>query len=119
MESLLADCKENNELDRITGLLCFNHQYFLQCLEGEEEIVEDTFARIKKDERHQKIQVVCKEPINSRDFENWEMGYVLLSKDIREITDKYLHSDSFSPYSVSNQELERFLYSARELLVKI
>lgn len=34
IESILKKARKNNKKLNVTGLLCFNRKYFLQCLEG-------------------------------------------------------------------------------------
>ncbi|MFT6154311.1 MAG: hypothetical protein ACJA1X_001663 [Bermanella sp.] len=34
IEGILAVARKNNKQNNITGMLCFNRKYFLQCLKG-------------------------------------------------------------------------------------
>lgn len=119
IQNLLEECKVNNKESSITGLLCFNHLYFLQYIEGESQEVEATFHKISKDLRHKNIKIISREVIEERQFEEWEMGYVLLSEDMREITDKYLNQNDFSPYEAEPTEIFEFIIHSKEQLITI
>ena len=56
-------------------MLLYKNGYFMQVLEGDEENVMEIFADIKKDIRHQSIDVLQSEYIRHRDFPNWAMGF--------------------------------------------
>jgi hypothetical protein len=58
IEDILTKSKKNNERDDITGMLCFNHNYFLQCLEGSRESVNRTYSRICNDNRHKEMVIL-------------------------------------------------------------
>ena len=50
---------DRNPLRGVSGVLVYGDGRFLQLLEGPEEWVRDTFARISQDRRHHSVQVVC------------------------------------------------------------
>ena len=52
LADILAVARRRNLLNGITGLLIADGKRFLQALEGEGGIVEETFVRIKNDPRH-------------------------------------------------------------------
>ena len=79
LAKLLQDARKNNEALDITGMLLFHNGSFLQILEGEEDAVEALVAKIKKDPRHKSFNLLLKEEIEERSFENWSMGYVDVS----------------------------------------
>lgn len=119
IEGLLADYKSNNRQQGITGLLCFNHLYFLQCLEGEERQVRQTFEKIEKDSRHSKIKVIDSGAEDFPMFESWDMGYVFLSRDLKELNMNLVNEESFCPYSMETNQLVQFLLKSKELLITI
>ena len=43
--------KNSNEINE-SGILIFSNIYFLQCLEGEKEIVNSVYEKITKNQRH-------------------------------------------------------------------
>lgn len=52
---------------------------FLQLLEGEKDQVMTTFNRIALDERHSHVVILGEGPIERRNFEDWDMGFHILS----------------------------------------
>lgn len=59
----------------ITGMLLFTDNSFFQVLEGESDVVDPLFERIKADSRHRQVTCIIRERIPSRDFEQWTMGF--------------------------------------------
>lgn len=56
-------------------MLVFVRDRFIQVLEGEQKAVEELYDRIKKDNRHKKIQILLEGHLPSRLFGNWSMGF--------------------------------------------
>jgi hypothetical protein len=81
VEVILAKSRANNARDGITGALMFNAGCFAQVLEGPLDQVEATFERIQQDERHGEVSLLALEPIETRSFPNWAMGFVGLSEE--------------------------------------
>lgn len=73
--AILAASRVNNRRDGITGLLYSDKARFLQALEGPEDKVEATFARIKADGRHRAIVLLSRRTIDAREFGAWEMAH--------------------------------------------
>ena len=76
----------NNKRDRLTGvLLCFSGIFF-QILEGEDEQVDNTYRRIRKDARHRNIFLVnMEEDVNERLYPEWEMKLVVLDDSTHDL----------------------------------
>jgi len=79
--SILAASRTNNDRVGITGALIFNSGIFAQVLEGEMHEVEHTFERIQRDPRHGDVQILAFDPVASRGFPSWSMGYVGNSRE--------------------------------------
>ena len=75
LSQLLSQSRTNNEANRITGMLLYRNGHFMQVLEGEEAKVLEAFARIERDSRHKKTDVLRAELIQHRDFPDWTMGF--------------------------------------------
>ena len=75
LEELLLKARLRNEGDEITGLLLYHEGSFLQILEGEEDRVEATVARIENDERHSNVSLIFRGQIDQRSFGEWRMGF--------------------------------------------
>ena len=68
--------RRNNAENDITGVLLFNRDYFLQCLEGDAEDVRRTFRTISDDSRHREVTVIAEHEVADRSFPDWSMGLV-------------------------------------------
>ena len=75
LTELLTQCRENNERNRITGMLLHKQNHFMQAVEGEESAVRGLVDKIKNDSRHKNIDFLREYYRPSRDFPNWTMGF--------------------------------------------
>ena len=66
---------EWNSSHGITGGLLFTGRHFAQTLEGEEFEVLGLIEMIRQDPRHERLHVLCREPIAARSFSAWWMAY--------------------------------------------
>ena len=80
LQRLLRHAWRTNTERQVTGLLVYNAGNFLQVLEGEQNVVEDLFARIAADERHTDVQVVAQQDVAERHYAQWSMGSVHLEE---------------------------------------
>jgi len=76
-----------NARNDITGLLLFADSSFLQVLEGERAVVEELYARIRRDERHFNVTTILSEARAGRVFGDWRMGYDEPGEDSGEARD--------------------------------
>jgi len=72
---LLLQSRARNERLRLTGMLLYKDENFMQVLEGNEADVMKVFADIEVDARHKNIDVLRSEYIQNRNFPNWTMGF--------------------------------------------
>lgn len=82
IKKILDSCKRNNPDSNITGVLIHAERRFIQYLEGGESDLLNLFDLIKEDNRHTSVNRRNFEPISSRVFAGWEMGYTDISKNI-------------------------------------
>jgi len=73
--ALLELSRRKNTPEGITGLLLYRDGNFMQVLEGEEQAVVATHARILRDTRHDGFITLLKESIEQRTFGDWSMGF--------------------------------------------
>ncbi len=73
LNSILTMARHCNARDGITGALICREDIYLQLLEGPQEMVEATYARIERDGRHLEINQLVLEPIGERLFPHWAM----------------------------------------------
>jgi hypothetical protein len=91
LKSLLDECRAFNGPNNVTGMLLYRDGFFIQALEGEASLVEPLYEGIRKDPRHVSVLTVYKNPIETRSFTNWAMGFNKFTaedgKDIEGFTD--------------------------------
>lgn len=75
LQSLLTQCRRDNERHGITGILFYSHGNIAQLFEGEPVIADALFARIAVDGRHSHVQKLIDRPIASRSFAQWSMAF--------------------------------------------
>lgn len=75
LEQILAVSRARNALAGITGLLLYRDGIFLQCLEGDEMAVRQTYARIQRDRRHDRLLHLIEERSDERRFPHWAMEF--------------------------------------------
>jgi hypothetical protein len=72
---ILSTARTKNAANGITGLLLNIDQGFLQILEGPSAIVDETFARIARDNRHTSVRKIYDATAERRAFAGWSMGF--------------------------------------------
>jgi hypothetical protein len=92
LDAILATSIRHNEKQQVTGMLLYSNGSFMQALEGEAAVIDETYRRICEDPRHHDIQLIYREAITERDFPNWSMGFRRL-----ETEDADAHP-AFAPY---------------------
>lgn len=70
---ILIDARRANQRDGVTGALICRADIYLQWLEGPEEQVRATLARIKRDDRHLEVTLHVAEAVAERVFGDWAM----------------------------------------------
>ena len=90
-----------NKKENITGVLCQGSDLWIQVLEGERSQVNVLYSRIMADRNHKNIELLSMEEITHRQFGQWSMALVYLSKDDPMV--KMAHPE-FDPYSASAKD---------------
>ncbi|WP_295893903.1 BLUF domain-containing protein [uncultured Vibrio sp.] len=103
LDDILQTSRDHNEKTHLTGLLSHNQYYFLQCLEGSRDAVNDTYSHIVNDSRHSRVTILDYREIDYRDFGDWSMGDVPQSNLTRLLNIQFSGSDEFLPYDLSAQ----------------
>lgn len=75
LRSILEVSRDNNAPRNITGMLLYRNGFFIQALEGEEEVVMPLYDKIQRDPRHDRVMTVYKGKITERTFKDWSMGF--------------------------------------------
>jgi hypothetical protein len=75
LEAILAVSRRNNVKADVTGLLVAGGRRFLQVLEGPDQAVLATYARIQHDPRHKAFVLLSCKQVQDRAFGDWSMAY--------------------------------------------
>ncbi len=100
--SILESARVHNRVAGITGILCQGQGLFIQILEGERSSVNRLYATIIKDKRHQDVELVGLEEIQTRQFPNWSMAHVIISENDPIIQLKH---PEFDPFTATKTQL--------------
>ncbi len=114
LEDLLVVCRANNMQQKITGMLLYADQQFIQVLEGEQNVVEALYEKIAKDERHSNAEIVLQRTIESREFSKWAMGFRSIEGDEDNYKQFY---ESFFNNDFAEKSLSESGGLAHELLI--
>lgn len=76
--ALLTEARTANAEHDVTGLLLYREGSFYQVLEGAESDVIATFEAIERDPRHASVRVLFKGETDTREFADWQMGFINL-----------------------------------------
>ncbi len=88
IDRLLESARRKNDKHEVTGMLCFDGEYFIQILEGDVHVVEELYNQICEDPRHSNIRQIYSGNIVERNFRDWSMGYQFMSPLTGEIVEK-------------------------------
>ncbi len=77
LQEILKVSRLKNDAAGVTGLLFSVGPHFMQLLEGEEDRVNETFERIRHDDRHHDVMIIHTETDTQRLFPDWSMGFAV------------------------------------------
>jgi len=119
---LLKECRNNNDVNNITGILLYTNGTFFQVLEGDEATVNSVYAMIEKDKRHKDVTLIQKEKITERAFPYWSMGFEKINaKDLSKMegfNDFFEHDFTPSGFASHKNIIGPLLSHLRGKLVK-
>jgi hypothetical protein len=99
---------EFNGAHNITGALLFCDAWFVQTLEGPREAIDQLYARIKADVRHEQVTLIDSGAAGGRQFSDWNMiGMIRTKLEIRE----FLSGIDFDPTGLSENQTLALLSS--------
>ncbi|MEO0029950.1 MAG: hypothetical protein RJB45_1991 [Pseudomonadota bacterium] len=104
--SILETARLHNRVAGITGVLCQGQGLFIQILEGERRAINRLYATLIKDKRHQDIELISIEEIETRKFPNWSMAHVIISESDPMVQ---LNHPEFDPYAASSEQLKALI----------
>ncbi|MDP3701841.1 MAG: BLUF domain-containing protein [Hylemonella sp.] len=109
LPQIMKLAQANNEVHNLTGLLVFNHKYYLQVIEGGRKAVNSLLSNLYRDPRHVDMMVLGLEEITQRAFPDWGMQFVPAASATREIMLRNGVAREFDPYGMSAASALGFL----------
>jgi hypothetical protein len=106
---ILLQAQANNHRRDLTGMLAFNSKIFLQALEGSRDQINDLYARLLRDPRHNAVTLLNYKEIEERHWANWSMGFAAPNTDNRALFLKYSQQSIFNPYNMKADAVEKML----------
>lgn len=79
LAELLERCRRANAIHNITGMLLYRDGDFMQVIEGPAHAINQLEQNLESDTSHHRMTVLVKEPINTREFPKWTMGYTTVT----------------------------------------
>jgi hypothetical protein len=73
--NLLTQARQKNAELNITGHLIFDGEFFTQWIEGPSSSLDQLWASLQKDDRHQQIMLISRTPTEGRRFAEWTMAF--------------------------------------------
>jgi len=98
--SILEKSSIYNKGENITGILCQGSGLWMQALEGERHQVNVLYSRIMASRHHHHVELLSMEEITHRQFGQWSMALVHLSKDDPMV--RMAHPE-FDPYTATSK----------------
>jgi len=88
--SILEKSNIYNKKENITGVLCQGSGLWMQVLEGERHQVNILYSRIMASRQHNNVELLLMDEIRERQFGQWSMVLVHLSKDALALLDELI-----------------------------
>jgi hypothetical protein len=81
LTGLLRQCRAHNTAARLSGILLYRNQTFVQLLEGQRNRVEPLYEAIRRDPRHHEVTTVSTREQLDRQFPDWSMAFDNLDEE--------------------------------------
>lgn len=75
LSGILMDARHGNRRDGLSGSLICRADLYCQLIEGPEQMVNDCFARILRDNRHLEVRKLASLAVTERLFDGWDMRH--------------------------------------------
>lgn len=111
LSRILHVARTRNRSKNITGCLLFSDRYFVQLLEGERARVSKLYSQIAADTRHRDVELVEVQPIETRDFADWDMASLGLHDMPPAFLRHYASGDMLDPYKMDPRQLRDMILS--------
>ncbi|QFS17665.1 BLUF domain-containing protein [Acinetobacter indicus] len=115
LRNILTEARNANTQHQVSGVLCYAEGYFFQCLQGDEQAVQEIFAGIVGDSRHQNIQIFTENHVAQQRFQDWAMKYVMRNSEIKAYFQQLGHAQ-FLPHQLNATQVDGLLQVLYEAL---
>lgn len=78
IQKVLSYSRNWNNENNITGILLYSDGNFFQVLEGDKELLESLFSRVRIDKRHQNVMVIFEKEVSLPKFESYQSDFISL-----------------------------------------
>ena len=109
LRAVLNSAYKNNPSRNLTGVLCYDPNYFLQWLEGPVEEVHDLYSEILRDDRHTEPVLLDHSSVTQRFFPTWAMAYLTTQAADQKLLFEYTQGQPFNPMNFSGPTACEFL----------
>jgi hypothetical protein len=93
---ILTHAVKRNKEKSITGMMIYDGHSFIQCIEGDDLVIDELWEKLNIDPRHHALHINGEEHDEKRLFSNWNMGYMNNSHEIQEMIRKVTGRESAS-----------------------
>lgn len=108
VKDIVFKSQRNNRQKDVTGVLAHSGRHFAQVLVGTADNLTALADKIGRDKRHTEVTVLFDEPISTRDYGEWSMGF-LYDAALSDEIEKAL-SDSTHPSNGRDRTLARKIF---------
>ncbi|MES2663009.1 MAG: BLUF domain-containing protein [Pseudomonadota bacterium] len=109
IEKILTKSQNNNKKKHISGVLFFNRNNAIQCIEGSAEAVNELYVKVAQDDRHRAVTLIDYRTVCKREFAQWAMGYVAETAKTKEILQPFFTTEQFNSYELSSDSAVHLL----------
>lgn len=114
LDDILRTARLKNQERGITGVLVFNRDFFLQCIEGSRASINGLLNALVKDDRHYDLQIVQAVEVDERHWGEWSMNYVSANASNQMDFLRYSSGKQFNPYLMKMSSIEKLLATLTE-----
>ena len=111
LKDILISSRKNNRVMRVTGAMGFIDGLYLQCLEGEEDVINTLYKRIAEDPRHSAVKTLVSKPIFDCAFSGWSMGLLTWNDETKKVFEKFNLLDPHDLYAANPETIDSLVRS--------
>ncbi len=106
---ILKTSRVHNSETFVTGMLCYDADSFLQCLEGERDRVNALYRTIIADDRHSDVTLLEYGEIEHRIFGQWAMAYLRPEAMTEQLVLEFGEGTVFDPFKMTASQALGFI----------